>query len=251
MPPSLPPERYALFLWVRRGVPAAAVLMALVLALADPTHRGWWVLGGVGAATLTWVTFQRGEAYLRARASQIRWDARWVRALRPLARLLGGEDAWILSFCGFHNARVREALAHRKARRALVLLPHCIQLARCKAPVLDDLSTCYECGLCPVEDFLHASLEHRWESRITNRSHKAYREARAYQPDLIVAVSCTDRLLKGMVKVAEVPAYVLPLALPHGMCVDTQFSVPLLAAAMEELVEPRPRLEPLPREATA
>ena len=251
MTSALPPERYALFLGVRRGVPAAATILFTLLALGDHTHRGWWVLLGVASLTLVWTTFQRGEAYLRTRASLVRWDGRWVRALRPLFRLMGQEDAWILSFCGFHNARVREALAHRKARRALILLPHCIQLARCKAPVLDDLSTCYECGLCPVEDFLHATLEHRWESRITNRSHKAYREARAYRPDLIVAVSCTDRLLKGVVKVAEVPAYVLPLSLPHGMCVDTQFSVPLLASAMEELVEPRPKLEPVPREASA
>ena len=248
---SLPPERYALFLAIRRGVPAAAAIVFTLLAFGDHAHRGWWVLLAVTALSLVWTTFQRGEAYLRARPSLVRWDGRWVRALRPLFRLMGQEDAWILSFCGFHNARVREALAHRKARRALILLPHCIQLARCKAPVLDDLSTCYECGLCPVEDFLHATLEHRWESRITNRSHKAYREARAYRPDLIVAVSCTDRLLKGVVKVAEVPAYVLPLSLPHGMCVDTQFSVPLLASAMEELVEPRPKLEPVPREASA
>ncbi len=248
---TLPPERYALFLGVRRGVPLVGSLLSLLLALADPRHRGWWVLAGVVSLTLVWITFHRGETYLRARPSLIRWDGRWVRFFRPLARLLGHEDTWILSFCGFHNARLREALAHRKARKALILLPHCIQLARCKAPILDDLAACYECGLCPVEDFLHASLQGRWESRITNRSHKAYREARAYQPDLIVAVSCTDRLLKGLTKVADVPAYVLPLDLPHGMCVDTQFSVPLLTAAMEELVEPRPRLEPLSREASA
>ncbi len=251
MTSTLPPERFALFLWVRRGVPFAAAMVAFLLALADHAHRGWWVLAGVIGLTLVWTTFQRGEAYLRARPSFVRWDARWVKVFRPLARFLGMEDAWILAFCGFHNARVREAMAHRKARKALILLPHCIQLARCKAPVLDDLSSCYECGLCPVEDFLHATLEHRWDSRITNRSHKAYREARAYRPDLIVAVSCTDRLLKGMVKVADVPAYVMPLSLPHGMCVDTQFSVPLLAAAMEELVEPKPRLEPVSREASA
>jgi len=251
MAPALPPERYALFLGVRRGLPAAAALLAFLLALGNPAHRGWWVLLGVVALTLVWSTFQRGEAYLRARPTLVRWDGRWVRLFLPLARWMGLADAWILSFCGFHNARVREALAHRKARRALILLPHCIQLAKCKAPVLDDLSSCYECGLCPVEDFLHATLEHRWESRITNRSHKAYREARAYRPDLIVAVSCTDRLLKGVVKVAEVPAYVLPLSLPHGMCVDTQFSVPLLTAAMEALVEPKPRLEPVSHEASA
>ncbi len=185
------------------------------------------------------------------RTAVLRQDGLWAHALRPLARWLGHEDTWILSFCGLNNRRVREAFAGRRAKRALILLPHCIQLARCKAGILDDLQACYDCGLCPVGDFMNAALERRWDSRITNRSHKAYREARAFRPDLIVAVSCTDRLLKGLTKLPEVPAFVLPLSLPHGMCVDTQFSVPDLMAAMEAFVEPRPvglpgeRIQPL------
>ena len=88
---------------------------------------------------------------------------------------------------------------------------------------------------------------------ITNRSHKAYLEARAFQPDLIVAVSCSDRLLKGLTKLPEVPSYVIPLELPHGMCVDTTFSVPHLMTAMELLVEPKSedRVVPLQREGIA
>jgi hypothetical protein len=121
--------------------------------------------------------------------------------------------------------------------------------------VLTDLSNCYECGLCPVGDFLPLQLELGWASRITNRSHKAYREAREYRPDLIVAVSCVDRLFKGLVKMPEVPCYVIPLALPHRMCVDTTFSVPHLMAAMATLVEPREgaeeRILPFHREGIA
>ena len=88
-------------------------------------------------------------------------------------------------------------------------------------------------------ELLPLQLANGWESRITNRSHKAYREAREYRPDLIVAVSCSDRLLKGLTKLPEVPSYVIPLELPHGMCVDTGFNVPHLMAAMALLVEPK------------
>ena len=52
-------------------------------------------------------------------------------------------------------------------------------------------------------------------------------------------MSCTDRLLKGLTKMPEIPCYVIPLDLPHGMCVDTTFSVPHLFTAMAALVEPR------------
>jgi len=238
-PAALPEERGALFLWVRRGIPLGVALGSFLAAALHDVGRGWWLLAGVGALAAAWPSFLSGEAFQRNRAAIMRQDSLWANALRPLARWLGQEDLWILSYCGHNNRRVRESFSGRRARRALILLPHCIQMARCKAGILDDLQACYDCGLCPVGDYMNAALLNRWEGRITNRSHKAYREAREYRPDLVVAVSCTDRLLKGLTKMPEIPCYVLPLALPHGMCVDTDFSVPHLMAAMESLVEPR------------
>ena len=254
-PPSpLPAENDRLFLLVRRGVPLAGAALLLAAAVAEPVGRGWYLLCAMALLAEVWPTFKRGSRYLAARTLILRWDGRWARALRPLARKLQAEEAWILSFCAWNNRRVREVFQQRKAKRALILLPHCIQMARCKAEVLVDLGKCYECGLCPVGELLPLQLERGWASRITNRSHKAYLEARAFQPDLIVAVSCSDRLLKGLTKLPEVPSYVIPLDLPHGMCVDTGFSVPHLMAAMTLLVEPRTEdrgVVPLNREGIA
>lgn len=254
VPGPLPDEQGRVFLLVRRGAPLAAAAIFMAVAALHPAGRGWWVLAGVGALAAAWPSFLRGQAFLRKRAAIMRQDSLWANALRPLARWLGREEDWILAFCGYNNRRVREAFLERRAKRSLILLPHCIQMARCKAGILDDLEACYDCGLCPVGDYMHAVLLNRWEGRITNRSHKAYREARDYQPDLVVAVSCPDRLLKGLTKMPEIPCYVIPLALPHGMCVDTDFSMPHLLAAMEALVEPRrqPRdIQPLRREGIA
>ena len=94
----------------------------------------------------------------------------------------------------------------------------------------------------------------RFETRSVNNGFDAGMMVKEYRPDLIVAVSCTDRLLKGLVKLTEVPCYVIPLELPHRMCVDTIFSVPHLMAAMGHLVEAREpqaaeRILPLRREA--
>lgn len=253
-PGPLPEEGGTLFLWFRRGIPLAAAGLALGLAALHTEGRGWWLLVATAALAAAWPSFLRGDWFERRRTAIMRQDSLWALALRPLARRLGLEDAWILSFCGHNNLRVREAFGHRRARRALILLPHCIQMARCKAGILEDLKACYDCGLCPVGDYLNAVLLNQWEGRITNRSHKAYREAREYRPDLIVAVSCTDRLLKGLIKLPEIPCYVIPLSLPHGMCVDTDFNVPHLLAAMESLVEPRRptgEVQPLLREGIA
>jgi hypothetical protein len=254
LPGPLPEERGLAFLLVRRGIPLAFAVIAFLAAALHAEGRGWWLLGGVGALAAAWPSFLRGRAYLRNRTAIMRQDSLWANALLPLARRLGLDDAWILAFCGYNNQRVREAFSGRRARRALILLPHCIQMSRCKAGILDDLEACYDCGLCPVGDYMNAALLNRWEGRITNRSHKAYREAREYRPDLVVAVSCSDRLLKGLTKMPEIPCYVIPLGLPHGMCVDTDFSVPHLFSAMEALVEPkRPSgdVQPLRREGIA
>ena len=257
---TLPAEHYRLFLTVRRGVPILLACALLVLGLLIPSGLGWFVLGAVFLLAEVWPTFKRGRSYLAARRSITLRDGTWVKIFLPLARRLDLEEAWVLSFCAWNNHRVRESFGTRKARRALILMPHCIQLARCKADVLTDLSACYECGQCTVGDLLPMQLERGWDSRITNRSHKAVREAREFKPDLVVAVSCADRLLKGLMKVPELPTYAIPLALPHGMCVDTTFSVPHLFAAMDVLVEPREakvpkdnegRVTPLHREGIA
>jgi hypothetical protein len=253
-PGPLPEDGGLLFLLVRRGVPLSMAAISFLAAALHGVGRGWWILAGVGALAAAWPSFLRGEAFLRNRTAIMRQDSLWANAIRPLAKWLGQEDTWILSFCGHNNRRVRESFGTRRARRALILLPHCIQMARCKAGILDDLQACYDCGLCPVGDYMNAALLNRWEGRISNRSHKAYRDAREYRPDLIVAVSCTDRLLKGLTKLPEIPSYVIPLSLPHGMCVDTDFNVPHLMAAMETLVEPRRPagdIQPLRREGIA
>ncbi len=256
--PTLPAENYRAFLLVRRGVPLLCAALLLALAAVEPAGRGWYLLGAVALLAEVRPTFLRGKSFLQLRTPILRWDGVWARALRPLARRFKVEDAWILSFCSWNNHRVRQVFQQHRAGRALVLLPHCIQMARCKADILTDLGKCYECGLCSVGELLPLQLERGWASRITNRSHKAYLEAREYRPDLIVAVSCADRLLKGLTRLPEIPVYAIPLTLPHGMCVDTGFSVSHLLAAMEALVEPKrgvdetgDRVVPLHREGIA
>lgn len=236
---ELDPERAWPFLIVRRGIPLGLALLGMATALVHQGGRGWYLLFAMACLAEVAPSFKGGDAYLKSRRSIIRWDALWVAALRPAARMFGWEEAWIKSFCTWNNLKVLEVFQARPAQRAMILLPHCIQMARCTAPVLEGLSNCHQCGLCPLSDFLQASLLDHWNTRISNRSHKAYREAREFRPDLIVAVSCADRLLKGLVKLPEVPVYAIPLQLPHGMCVDTTFNVSRLQAAMEALVEPK------------
>jgi len=231
-----------LFLAARLGLPGGMALLGLFCSAVQHSYRGWWLLLSVACLAEMGPAFRQGQSYLRHRASLVRWEGQWVRALRPLARFLGLEDPWIRSFLAWNNHRVTEALRGVQARRALVLLPHCIQMSRCRAAITEDLENCHRCGQCVLGDTLEASLKHRWEVHVSNRSHKAVRRALEYKPDLIVAVSCADRLLKGILKLPEMPTFAIPLDLPLGMCVDTRFDPTLLERAMQVLV--RPRSEP-------
>lgn len=249
---ALSPPQDTLFRLIRQGLPMVGAVALLLAIPLQSNLAGWFILGAVALLADLLPTFRTGASFLRSRPFLMRWDGLWVRAFRPLMRTLGLEERWILAFCHWNNRRIAQAFRNSRARRGLVLLPHCIQMAACKAEVISDLSACYECGKCPVEDVLEASLVRRWDVRLSNRSHKAYREAREAMPELIVAVSCTDRLLKGLLKLPEIPSYVIPLQLPHGMCVDTTFDPRHLVAAMEALVEPRPHpVTPLARPESA
>ena len=250
---SRSPGKAGAFLLVRRGLPLALGAAALLAALVEPVGRGWYLLLAVGCLAEAWPTFKSGEAYLRSRPASIRWDGGWVRVFRPLARALGREEAWLLSFFDWNNRKLQEHFETHRARRPLVLLPHCIQAAHCRAPVLQDLGHCCACGRCPIGDLLPAAISGAWDCRITNRSHKAYREAREYGPDLILAVTCPDRLLKGLLRLPEVPSFAIPLRLPHGMCIDTTFDVQHLDAALASLTESgrKDRVQPLQTRAGA
>lgn len=231
-------NRVWFFLFVRRGLPLLAFCLALGLALMEPGRRGWWLLFSLLCLAEVWPSFFQGDGYLRNRPAIIKQDGLWVAIFRPIFRFLKLEDAWILSFCAWNNRRVRALFKARPTRRVLVLLPHCIQLSRCKLDILSDPILCRRCGLCPVGDCIEYANERCLELRISNRSHKAYLEVRDFKPDLVIGISCYTRLLKGIVKMPDVPCYAIPVSLPYGMCVDTQMDVSHLKAVLDECACP-------------
>ncbi len=225
---------------VRLGLPGLVAAVALAGAFGAHNIRGWCLLLLVACFAEMGTVVHRGRAYLRHRASILRWEGRWLQALRPLFRRLGMEESWLRSFLAWNNLRVEAAFRRDRARRTVVLLPHCIQLAACRLEVTQRAANCVRCGRCVLGDAVEDGLEARWDLRVFNRSHKAARYAREAGPDLMIAASCPDRLIKGLLKLPETPCFALPLALPHGMCVDTTFDPAQLRLAMETLALPAP-----------
>ena len=185
-------------------------------------------------------TFYIGAPYMAKRSAITRWDGYWLMFLRPFFKFINLEDRWLRSFCAWNNHRVSKAFKTKRVGKAIVLLPHCAQLVSCKALVVEDISYCFGCGQCVIDAAARAALKYNWDVRVSPRSRAAYSEARKYSPDIIIAIACPDRLVKGLLKLPEAPSYAIPLGLPHGMCVNTTFDFQHLFQTMRALAENRP-----------
>jgi hypothetical protein len=230
-------NNYMPFLLVRRGIPIIGILLFLILAIFKPPGAGWCLIGITLLLVEVEPTFRRGNNYINFRNIIVQKDAFWVNTLKPIFRFINKEDAWVLSFCHWNNYRIQQEFKHRKATRALLLLPHCIQDINCNADIITDLRQCYDCGLCVISEILQLQEKYGWQIRVANRSHKAYKEAEEYCPELIIAISCLDRIFKGITKLSRIPSYAIPLTLNHGMCVNTSINISQLELTIRTLIE--------------
>jgi hypothetical protein len=225
-----------LFLFFRRGIPLLGIALSLALAATRPASLGWALIASVALMAELGATFHSGKLYLSKRPAIILWEGYWLKMLRPILGLFGLEEALIRSFCEWNNQRVLDALQekkHVKKLKPMLLLPHCIQATSCKAPVADNLQSCHRCGRCAAESVADGAAKMGWHAIISPRSRAAYADARKFHPNIIVAVACPDRLVKGLVNLPEIPSFAIPLELPHGMCIDTAFDIERLSAIMD------------------
>jgi hypothetical protein len=235
------------FLLFRRGIPVIGVMLSMAAILLYPNTLGWVLIVCIALMADLATTFFAGDFYLAKRRALLAGDGHWLQALRPLFGAFGFEGRWLQSFCAWNNRRVSHAFSAKKAQRVVVLLPHCVQTTGCGAPVVENIQSCFRCGKCVVGGAARTALECSWDIRLSPRSRAAYSEARKSRPDMVIAVACPDRLVKGLIRLPEIPSYVIPLDLPHGMCVDTTFDFQRLAQVMGAFADTRhaPRIQPL------
>lgn len=203
------------------------------------SYAAWLPLLGLFALWLLALPFFYQKLNLASHKTKTWVDLLFFDLGLLFAKALKLEEMWVDAYRNWNNAFVLKLFAHNKASKSIVLLPHCIQWSSCDAPILDDVMSCYNCGKCSIEDLISSKIINKWDAHITNRSYKAYQATKASKPDLIVAVSCNDRLIKGIRKLPDYPAYLIPLSLPYGMCVDADFSMVELEDSLRLLAQPK------------
>lgn len=229
-----------LFRSVRFGIPFIVLVVSLYLFLETRNNfASWYLILSITSLLAIELSMREGERYIASHSSIMRVDLFFLDALRPIFKLIKREEVFLMSFFRWNNEKVYKCFVDSKSKKTLLLLPHCIQWSNCTAPILEKMASCYNCGLCHIENLVEDTVQEQWDVRITNRSYKAYIEAMKTNPDLIVAVSCTDRLLKGVRKLLNYPSFLIPLELPFGMCVDATFNYDHLTSAMSLLAQRR------------
>jgi hypothetical protein len=230
----------------RLGAACLATLTGLLLAGGGRALAGTlpgWGLVGVGLLlSLAALVYLGGLLLPFSRRQPRLWMRTWaffvdrivLRVLLRTAGLIGDKtDPLLRAFVQANNAAVRALYARRKPKDVLVLLPHCVVWNRCPKKVVKDLARCTECDLCQIEGILGIAERAKLPVRIAIRSADAYAEARGRGPDLTLAVACDDRLVKGITRVPEIPAFGLPLHLPIlDACYNNLVDVPGLQEAI-------------------
>ncbi|MBU2502825.1 DUF116 domain-containing protein [bacterium] len=164
---------------------------------------------------------------------------RWVAFARAvLSGLPGREDRFIDRLVTDQNARVRDFLAGRPARKVLLIMPRCVKMTGCRAAVQESLEECLACRRCPLGDVAHLCRDHGVKALVAFRSHIAFEMARTEQPDVIIASACRDRMIKALRSTPDHPALLAPLTGMRKMCLDAGLDMVWLKQQLEFVAPP-------------
>ncbi len=106
------------------------------------------IVGGLSLLILTLLTGRDLFFSDRLRGIVVRY---LFPAIIGLGRLLGvSRDTLQQSFIALNNQLVRAKKLRVASERALILLPHCIQLFDCAIKITGDVDKCVRCGECDI-----------------------------------------------------------------------------------------------------
>jgi hypothetical protein len=130
-----------------------------------------------------------------------------------------------------NNSLVRKS-GGGKAKRLLLLLPHCIQQSDCKIRVTYDVYNCERCGKCPICEFIKVADEHNLKLSVATGGGIARRTVDSAKPDAVVAVACERDLISGIRDTFPIPTLGIMNERPYGPCFNTRVDIDLVKDAI-------------------
>ncbi|GAB4171810.1 MAG: DUF116 domain-containing protein [Geothermobacteraceae bacterium] len=194
------------------------------------------VLGGLGLLVLTLVTGRDLFFSDRLRKVVIRT---MFPAIINLGKLFGiDRDTLQQSFIALNNQLVRAKKVRVRPDKALILLPHCVQLFDCDIKITGDVNKCIRCGRCNISDLAEIAAERGIDIAVATGGTLARKIIVEKRPGFILAVACERDLTSGIRDSYPLPVIGVLNHRPHGPCFNTHVIMDEVRQALSAHVLP-------------
>jgi len=209
--------------------PVLPVLFGIILGLLT-----FFVVGGLGMLVLTLLTGR--DLFLSQRLRKL-----VIRYLFPgiisIGRLVGiDRDTLQQSFIALNNQLVRAKKLRVSPDKALILLPHCIQLFDCDIKITGDVSRCIQCGKCDISGLSAAANKRGIDIAVATGGTLARKIIVERRPRFILAVACERDLTSGIRDSYPLPVIGVLNHRPNGPCFNTHIVMDEVEKVLDEFI---------------
>ncbi|MDT8423535.1 MAG: DUF116 domain-containing protein [Desulfuromonadales bacterium] len=190
------------------------------------------IVGGLALLILTLLTERDLFISERLRGIVIRY---LFPAIITIGRLVGVDrDTLQQSFIVLNNQLVRAKKIRVPAERALILLPHCIQLFDCAIKITGDVGKCVRCGKCDISELTALAAHYDIDIAVATGGTLARKIIVEKRPLFILAVACERDLTSGIRDAYPLPVLGVLNRRPHGPCFNTSIFFDEVERALQE-----------------
>jgi len=190
------------------------------------------MLAGMGLLVLTLLTGRDLFFSQRLRGLVIRY---LFPAIVNFGRLLGVDrDLLQQSFIALNNQLVRARQLRVSPERALILLPHCIQLFDCAIKITGNVRKCIRCGECDISGIMQIAERYGIEVAVATGGTLARKLIVEKRPRFILAVACERDLTSGIRDAYPLPVIGVLNHRPNGPCFNTSIVLAEVEGALRE-----------------
>ena len=191
----------------------------------------------VGGLTLLIFTLLSGKDLFfsqRLRGIVIRYLFPGIISLGRLAGI--DRDTLQQSFIALNNQLVRAKKLRVTPDRALILLPHCIQLFDCEIKVTGDINKCVQCGRCDIKGLVEIGRKYHIDISVATGGTLARKVIVEKRPKLVLAVACERDLTSGIKDCYPLPVIGILNDRPFGPCFNTTVDTAKIDEALSRVI---------------
>ena len=141
------------------------------------------------------------------------------------------------SFIAVSNLIFMKSKIKVLAKKLLVLVPHCLQLASCPHKITRDPNNCKRCGGCNIGDLMKLSEELGFVFFVATGGTLARQVVIKNRPQAVLAIACERDLMSGIQDVYPLPAVGVLNIRPNGPCYNTRVDIDEVKKTLAQIIE--------------